>query len=306
MKARQLEVFRAVMRCGTLSGAARALSVSQPALSQILLHTEDDLGFSLFRRVKGRLVPTAEAEELFPEADRVFEELEELRRLARELRHGKAGVVRLAASAPPALSIVPHALKSFRRTHPGVRILSYVVPSEVIVTMLDRGQAGIGIAMNDHSIPTIDTEVIGRTEIVCVMPAEHPLAARGTIAFADLEAETIISYRGDSRPGLLLARTLANAAGEFQPDIEIDVSIIALSFVKQGLGVALVDGLLPWESFPGLVVRPLHPPTSLPICLLTSTRRPLSRNHEFLRHALRRAVAEEACDPTGPSRLLPA
>jgi DNA-binding transcriptional LysR family regulator len=116
MKARQLEVFRAVMRCGTLSGAARALSVSQPALSQILLHTEDDLGFSLFRRVKGRLVPTAEAEELFPEADRVFEELEELRRLARELRHGKAGVVRLAASAPPALSIVPHALKSFRRT----------------------------------------------------------------------------------------------------------------------------------------------------------------------------------------------
>jgi DNA-binding transcriptional LysR family regulator len=90
------------------------------------------------------------------------------------------------------------------------------------------------------------------------------------------------------------------------PIIEIDVSIIALSFVKQGLGVALVDGLLPWESFPGLVVRPLHPPTSLPICLLTSTRRPLSRNHEFLRHALRRAVAEEACDPTGPSRLLPA
>ena len=72
MRARQIEVFRMVMRCGTLTGAAEALNVSQPALSQILLHTEDELGFKLFQRVKGRLIPTPEAEEIYPEVERLF------------------------------------------------------------------------------------------------------------------------------------------------------------------------------------------------------------------------------------------
>ena len=47
MRARQLEVFIAVMRAGTVTAAARMLNISQPALSQILLHTEDELGFEL-------------------------------------------------------------------------------------------------------------------------------------------------------------------------------------------------------------------------------------------------------------------
>ncbi len=50
MRARQLEVFIAVMRAGTVTAAARTLNISQPALSQILLHTEDELGFTLFER----------------------------------------------------------------------------------------------------------------------------------------------------------------------------------------------------------------------------------------------------------------
>ena len=61
MRARQLEVFTAVMRVGTVTGAAQSLNISQPALSQILLHCEDELGFKLFDREKGRLRPTAEA-----------------------------------------------------------------------------------------------------------------------------------------------------------------------------------------------------------------------------------------------------
>ena len=95
MRARQIEVFRMVMRCGTLTSAAEALNVSQPALSQILLHTEDELGFKLFQRVKGRLIPTPEAEDLYPEVERLFGDLEALRGRARDLRHGKAGIVRL-------------------------------------------------------------------------------------------------------------------------------------------------------------------------------------------------------------------
>jgi DNA-binding transcriptional LysR family regulator len=300
MRARQIEVFRMVMRCGTLTGAAEALNVSQPALSQILLHTEDELGFKLFLRVKGRLIPTPEAEEIYPEVERLFGDLEMLRRRTRDLRHGKAGLVRLAASAPPSLSFVPEALRHFRAAHPNTRVRSYVVPAEVILTMLDRDQAGLGIAMMDQPTPFIETEVVGYTRVVCVLPAGHPLAERDTIGAEDIDGETLISYRAESLPGQLLRDALAKQGLPFRPEMEIDVSIIALAFVQQGLGIAVVDGLLPWHNFPGLVTRPFRPHVALPLCLLTSTRRPLSRSHELLRVHIRTACQQLDLDQPAP------
>lgn len=296
MRARQIEVFRMVMRQGTLTSAAEALNVSQPALSQILLHTEDELGFKLFLRVKGRLIPTPEAEDLYPEVERLFGDLEALRRRADNLRHGKAGIVRLAASAPPSLSLVPEALRHFRGAYPDMRILSHVVPAEIVMSMLDSDQAGLGIAMTDQPAPGIDAEVIGRTRVVCVLPVGHRLVEQETIAAADLAGEALISYRAGSLPGQLLRAALGREGIPFQPEMEIDVSIIALAFVQQGLGVAVVDGLLPWHSFPGLVTRPFRPEVSLPLCLLTSARRPLSRSHDLLRSHLRTACRQLGLD----------
>jgi len=217
MNARQLEVFRTIMRCGTLTSAARALNVSQPALSQILLHTEDDLGLRLSQRVRGRLVPTAEAELLFPEADRLFRDLDNLRRAAADLRYGKAGLVRLAASAPPSLSFLPRALGTFRKACPGVLLRSYVVPVAVMTEMLTRGEAGLGVAMNDSPTPGLDTGVIGWTEVVCVLPAGHRLARRASIGMPDLARETIISYRADSLPGILIDRAISKEGKRLRP-----------------------------------------------------------------------------------------
>lgn len=70
MNLRQLEVFYAIMQAGTVSGAARLLHVSQPNVTRVLAHTEQQLSFALFERVKGRLVPTQEAKALLPEAEK--------------------------------------------------------------------------------------------------------------------------------------------------------------------------------------------------------------------------------------------
>lgn len=301
MRARHIEVFRTIMRCGTLTTAARMLNVSQPALSQSLLQAEDELGFRLFERVKGRLVPTPEAEELYPEAERLFGDLENLRRTADDLRLGRRGFVRLAVSAPAALSVVPAALDVFRRAHPEVRILSSVVPLERVVAMLEAGQAGLGMALTDETLPRIGTEVVGRCDLVCLMPAGHPLASRPQLMPADLAGERLISYRHDSLPGLALERALAGTGERLRADIEVELSIIALAFVQDGLGIALVDGLMPWSRFPGVVTVPFAPAISLPVAILTSLRRPLSRHHELLRIELRRAVAGRlGISPTEP------
>ncbi|MCQ4159529.1 LysR family transcriptional regulator [Roseomonas sp. GC11] len=306
MNARQIEVFRTIMRCGTLTGAAQALHVSQPALSQLLLHAEDQLGFKLFQRLGGRLVPTPEATQLYPEAERLHHDLESFRRYAADLRQGQAGTVRLGSSSPPALSFLPLALRQFRALCPGMRLVSFVVPMEVLAEKLERGEVDLGIALHDAPQAMIQAELIGRTEVVCLLPARHPLAAEASLGIADLAGETLISYRADSLPGARLEAAFAREGARLRPAVEIDVSLLALSFVQQGIGLALVDGLIPWAGFPGVVARPFHPRVALPVSILTSARRPLSHTQEQFRGEIRRALALYAAAPEGRGLVQPA
>lgn len=291
MRARQLEVFIAVMRAGSVTAGARMLNISQPALSQILLHTEDELGFSLFDRVKGRLRATPEALELFPDAERLASGLEGIRRKAADLRLGRAGLVRVAASPPPAMAILPAAFAAFRTRNPDVLLRSHVAPIAGIVEMLRAGDASLGLALDDRLPPDIEVEVLGEVGFVALLPQGHALAARGEIAMADLAGLDVISYRGTTRPADELVHAARVQSVNLSSSLEFDVSISAVGFVQAGLGVALVDALLPWQQFGGIVVRPLSLSPRVPLALLTAPNRALSRADESMRVELRAAAA---------------
>lgn len=68
-----MEVFRAVMLTGSISGAAKMLYVSQPAVSKLITYIESRLAYRLFQRINNRLVPTAEAVTLYREVERVYQ-----------------------------------------------------------------------------------------------------------------------------------------------------------------------------------------------------------------------------------------
>ncbi|MFN5723293.1 MAG: LysR family transcriptional regulator, partial [Betaproteobacteria bacterium] len=79
MDIRDIEIFRAVMQAGSTSKAAVLLDVSQPAVSQAIKRFETSSELRLFDRVRGRLVPTREAQALLVEVDQYFSGLENLR-----------------------------------------------------------------------------------------------------------------------------------------------------------------------------------------------------------------------------------
>ena len=69
---RQIEAFKAVIENGTISRAAVLLSISQPSMSKLIAHLEQDTGLKLFDRVKGRIAPTEQAMRLYDEVERIF------------------------------------------------------------------------------------------------------------------------------------------------------------------------------------------------------------------------------------------
>jgi DNA-binding transcriptional LysR family regulator len=130
MRLRHIEIFQAIRQTGTVSGAAQLLHVSQPAVSKVLQHAEQQLGFPLFLRVRGKLQATPEALELEREVDKVSESLQGVRRLAQSLRRAAwaqpahrrdtgAGAVAFAASDPRMDNALPgHRLRTVQRPQP--------------------------------------------------------------------------------------------------------------------------------------------------------------------------------------------
>ena len=122
LSARQIEVFRAVMIAGSLSGAAQQLNVSQPSLTRLVKRIEDQVGFALFDRIKGRLLPTDEARQVFARIQHIQDQLDGLDEAIGQIARGEFGLFRLGASPSLAQRLVPAALAQFRGRFPRVPI----------------------------------------------------------------------------------------------------------------------------------------------------------------------------------------
>jgi DNA-binding transcriptional LysR family regulator len=99
---RQLAVVRAVCRHGSVTAAADALAISQPAVSMMLRDCTKVAGFPLFLRRQGRLQPTTEMRGLLSELERVFEGVERIDRLLEDMRDTVIGTVQVVVTPTPA------------------------------------------------------------------------------------------------------------------------------------------------------------------------------------------------------------
>src|SRR6185295_13848926 len=115
MRLKHIEVFNAIMLTGSVSAAARLLHVTQPAVTQTLQHAELQLGYALFTRQRNRLVPTSEAQALYPEVQTLVSQLESVRRLAGALRSGTQATLRVLVVPSLAVRALPEALVLFRK-----------------------------------------------------------------------------------------------------------------------------------------------------------------------------------------------
>jgi len=295
MNLRQLEVFRTIMQCRSITDAARVLNVSQPAITKVLRHAEDQLGITLFRRERGRLIPTNEAELLFPDTERIFRELQSLKRLSADLRDGTTGLLRVGASASLALSLVPDALKQYRLDHPGVRITCHLLAATEMVEMVMARQLDIGITVAPIVVPSARTEVIHTADIVCVMPEGHPLTALKSVTPHDVADHTLISFSSAASVGHLLEAAFRRAGVIRRFDIEVTLALTACALVQRGIGIAMVDGFSRRLDFAGLAWRPFRPRLTQPVSLVTASTpsRFAAAFVPYLRRALR---------PSAPAR----
>ena len=132
----QVEGFLEIARQGNMRRAARALAISQPALTARLQGLEVELAAALFRRTHSGMVLTPAGRAFLPHADRAVEAIRSGSSLVRALEHGVTGEVALAVAPAVSAYVLPEILVRFVERHPDVRLLVRTGHSEEIVDLV--------------------------------------------------------------------------------------------------------------------------------------------------------------------------
>ena len=270
MNARDIEIFRAVMQSRTLSAAAEVLHVSQPALSKALRHCEDRLGYPLFQRVAGRLIPTPEAQTLLPEAERLFQEMQGLKAFARDLGGHKGGLLRLGASSSLAVSVVPAAVAALRRERPAARLTVHLLPVRELGEALLARRLDVALSLTPIALPGLESEALGSTACIVLLPAGHRLAAEPVLRPALLAGEPEIGFASWQDFGQSLDLAFRQEGVERVLAVEVGTTVSAVAMVQEGVGYAIVDGLAVRRLPQGVVARPFLPEVRREVILARS------------------------------------
>jgi DNA-binding transcriptional LysR family regulator len=279
MRLRHVEVFQAVMETGSMSAAGRLIHLTQSAVSRLIASAERQLECRLFHRISGRLVPTEEALTLFEASSEVFEKLDALRQTAAQLRVGRRGRLRIAAT--PALShkLLPDVLAQFQERYPDmvceIRTLHKRQMTEALIAR--RTDIGFEFFGTDH--PGMQAQIVGAGALYVMLPASE----RGR---ASSSREGMVRHCMMSLPMIALIDDdpVAGAFARYCKDeslkpllrAEVQTHQLAEELVARGMGWAVVDFLTASQSRHDVVIEKLHPVVECPVTMLATKSDPPS------------------------------
>lgn len=286
MKLHQIRAINALMQLGSVTQTARALNVSQPAISRTLRQLEEELGVDLFVNRNGRLMATPYAASLLPFMQRILMQFEELERHATELRDGKMGQLRIASAPSAILGLVEAGEDEFRRNAPNGIIDITTARTSNVVEMVSRGDADIGFCQLNGMENNIIGHISFRGAVVCVMPRDHPLAHKTEITVNDLKKEPLITLSPSELTGKRILTAFLRAGIRPNFVFQISQTLPAIQLAAAGKGIALVDSLFTGKFqqptsfvqssiFNGMKVIPFHPILPIDLQMITAANRPL-------------------------------
>jgi DNA-binding transcriptional LysR family regulator len=275
---KSLNCFRAIMDAGSVTGAANSLGVTQPAVSRMLGQLESEIGFELFARSKGKLVPTEEAIALFGEVDIALQSVDRVSLLAINLRNHGYGELSIVSPPSFAEQVVTRLIAEFTRLYPKIRVSLDSRSIQTAQDMVALRAVDCGFLRLPLEHPELEYETLVSAGTVCVLRSTHPLAARRRISAANLRGQPLILL-GRGRA----SRSVLNdgfVAANVRPDIRVETHTVsaACALARHDAGIAIVNEMLAAQYVDdSLVMRRFSPNISHEYAFVVSANAAMTR-----------------------------
>lgn len=275
MNYRQIEIFVAVLECGSLTEAAAQLGLSQPAVSKSLKNLEESLDVQLFHRQNRSIEATTEGRALYLESKRMLESFSNLGSFARNLP--RMAHLRLKICCMPAVGLcwLPEAVRAFLVLHPEASFGIEVRSSIETVQRVAAGEVDIGISQMRPEDTSARRVHLLENRLVAAVPHGHPLAEKPILSLEDLHGRDMMTATRFGELGRRFEIEMDLRGYDFSSRVEASTGMTLMRMVGPGTEIGLIDNLSARMHSGDLsVLRPIEPKVAIPIYLLEHVGRP--------------------------------
>jgi DNA-binding transcriptional LysR family regulator len=241
-----LDTFSAAAELTSFTAAAKALGLTQAAVSQRIQALERSLDKSLFYRRGGRVILTDDGRRLYDYAQQILD----LHRAARQEITGKAAAVAselvISASSVPGEHLLPALLSAFGHQHPHVRVRAAVSDSMAVMGQVERGEANLGLVGRKADSPNLEFRFLVSDRMVLVVSPGHALGTKKHVTAGQLAAHPLILREAGSGLRHCFEKALDRAGRSLSVLIvvlELGSNEAIKEAVHRGVGVAVLSAL---------------------------------------------------------------
>ncbi|MGI8560964.1 MAG: LysR family transcriptional regulator [Luteimonas sp.] len=244
-----LRAFCQTARLGSVSRAAEALYVSQPAVTLQLQALEREMGIKLFERSGRRLVPTREGEALYELARPLVEGIDGLDAAFRdEIRGLDAGELHVAAGSSTILYLLPKIVAAFRAAQPDVRLILHNVTGAGGLDLLRSDEADLAVGSMLDVPADLSYAPVYEFAPMLITPPGHPLAHKSGIKLEDLSPYGLILPPKRLTTYRLVDLVFQQARVPYTVALEVGGWEIIKQYVAMGLGISIVTAICLTEA----------------------------------------------------------
>jgi DNA-binding transcriptional LysR family regulator len=239
-----LETFSKAAELGSFTGAAKAMGLTQAAVSQRIHALEQSLGLPLFHRRGGRVLTTDAGRMLYDFAQRILDLHQEARREVTGREAPVGGELLLAASSIPGEHILPALVSQFGKTYPHVRLRASVSDSMAVIRQVERGEVSVGMVGRKADSPHLEFRYLASDRMMLIVPPGHAWNRRKRVAVEQLCGPPLILREVGSGLRHCFEKSLERAGlspAHLQVVLELGSNEAIKEAVLQGVGLAILS-----------------------------------------------------------------
>ena len=240
MNLNQLKIFYLAAKQGSLSAAAEALYITQPAVTKGIQRLQEHYEIKLFNRFGKKMALTDAGEVLYGIAESIFELENQAEESLRDFQQRKRGFIRILSSESFGAYYLPFILNRFSRLNPKIRISVEILPTEQIVENTAALYNDIGFISYPVPHKKLSLHEVLEDSYQVIVPAGHPLAAKAVIEPADLFGQSLIVHEKGSAPRKSTDEFLRRHSITIPIPLELSNNEAIKTAVEEGLGVAVI------------------------------------------------------------------
>ena len=240
MNLNQLKIFYLAAKQGSLSAAAQALYITQPAVTKGIQRLQEHYEIKLFNRFGKKMALTDAGEVLYGIAESIFELENQAEESLRDFQQRKRGFIQILSSESFGSYYLPFIINRFSKENPRIRISVNLLPTEQVVEKTATLACDLGFISYPVPHKKLFMREVLEDSYQIIVPAGHPLASKSVIEPEDLAGQSLIVHEKGSAPRKSTEEFLRRHNITIPIPLELSNNEAIKTAVEEGLGVAVI------------------------------------------------------------------